>query len=56
MHTLDNILEIIKTMLICFIMVSISLLFNKDLNNYVFIPLENIIEKIDKISIDPFKS
>lgn len=53
---LDSILNIVKTIFICFVLTIGSLSFSKDTNDMVLEPIESMISKIKDISINPLEA
>lgn len=53
---LNSILNIVKTLFICFALAGGSICFSKDTTEMVLEPIESMIEKIDKISKNPIEA
>ena len=49
-----SILNLMKTTFICFLLVLISLAISKDAQELVLNPLEAIMEKLNRMAVDPF--
>lgn len=50
---LNSLLNIIKTVIICIILIGANIMFSNDTNELVLEPIENMIKKIKNISDDP---
>lgn len=50
---LNSLLNIIKTVIICIILIGANIMFSNDTNELVLEPIENMIQKIKNISDDP---
>jgi hypothetical protein len=50
-----SILNFFKTTFICFLLVLISLAISKDAQELVLNPLEAIMEKLNRMAVDPFQ-
>ena len=50
-----SLLNFPKTTLICALLVIMSLLISKDAQELVLTPLETIMEKVNKMAVDPFQ-
>ena len=50
-----SIFGVIKTTFICFLLVLISLAISKDAQELVLSPLEGIMEKLNRMALDPFQ-
>lgn len=49
----DSLLNILKTIFICVVLVIAIIFFNKDVKNYALKPIERMIEKINDFATDP---
>jgi len=49
----DSLLNILKTIFICVVLVIAIIFFNKDVNNYALKPIERMIEKVNEFATDP---
>jgi len=46
---------LLKTTFICFLLVLMSLAISKDAQELVLSPLETIMEKVNRMAVDPFQ-
>lgn len=46
-------INLIRTFFICFVLVLGSYFFTRDTNHLVILPLENLVEKIKKVLVNP---
>lgn len=53
---LNSLLNIIKTIIICIILIGANIMFSNDTNELVLEPIENMIKKIKNISNDPISA
>lgn len=49
-----SILSIIKTTFVCILLVGTSLAISKDAQELVMNPIESIMEKVNRMAVDPF--
>jgi len=50
-----SIFNLLRTTFICFLLVIISLAISKDAQELVLNPLETIMEKVNRMAVDPFQ-
>lgn len=50
-----SILSLVKTTFICMLLVGISLAISKDAQELVMNPIESIMEKVNRMAVDPFQ-
>ena len=49
----ESAINLIRTFFICFVLVLGSYFFTRDTNYLVILPLENLVEKIKKVLVNP---
>jgi hypothetical protein len=52
-NRINAILSIFRTIFVCILMASSAIIFTKDVSDIVITPIENMMEKVHKISVNP---